>query len=222
MTSGDVVVTVGLIIIAYLVGGIPVGVLAGRMRGVDIRQYGSGNIGASNVFRTLGAKTGVVVWILDVLKGFAPVALSGIMAGRVPWSAGPELFLSLVAGAAVLGHCFSPYLKLSGGRGVATSLGTLLALDWRVGSSVFVVWLIVLLVTRYISLASILAAASAVLFFALYSDSEYYLVLGFVLAILVIERHRPNIGRLVAGAETRIGQKAKGLTEQADDKHRRG
>ncbi len=128
----------------------------------------------------------------------------------------PELGLSLVALGAVLGHCFSPYLKLSGGRGVSTSLGALLAIDWRVGLLVFGVWLVVITISRYISFASILAAASSPLVFALYGDSRYYVMLGVVLAIILIERHRPNIGRLLAGSETKIGQKAKPKTDDDD------
>ncbi len=209
-----VLVIIGLTIVGYLFGGIPVGVLVGRARGVDIRQYGSGNIGASNVFRTLGVKAGVGVWVADVLKGFAPVRWSQFVLGGGLGMMQPELGLSLVALAVVTGHCFSPYLRLSGGRGVATSLGALLALDWRVGLGVFAVWLVVVIATRYISLGSILAAASAPLFFVLYGNYSYYLALGAVLAMLVIERHRPNVGRLLAGTETKIGQKARQTADE--------
>ncbi len=211
----DTTIVAGLIIIAYLIGGIPLGVLAGRARGVDIRQYGSGNIGASNVLRTLGSKAGALVWVADVLKGAGPVA--GARFAVIPSLAmtRPELWLSLVALAAVLGHCFSPYLKLAGGRGVSTSLGALLVIHPQVGLAALTVWLVVITITRYISLASILAAGSSPLFFALYGDSRYYLMLGVVLALILLERHRPNIGRLLAGTETKIGQKAK--SKAADD-----
>ncbi len=212
----DTTIVAGLIIIAYLIGGIPLGVLVGRARGVDIRQYGSGNIGASNVLRLLGAKAGILVWLADVLKGAVPVAGARFALIHSFGMNRPELGLSLVALGAVLGHCFSPYLKLSGGRGVSTSLGALLAIDWRVGLLVFGAWLVVITISRYISLASILAAASSPLVFALYGDSRYYMMLGVVLAIILIERHRPNIGRLLAGSETKIGQKAKPQTDDDD------
>ncbi len=202
---------IGLVIIGYLVGGIPIGVLVGQARGVDIRRHGSGNIGASNVFRTLGAKAGLAVWLADVGKGFAPVMAAGLVLTRCLAVSQPELWLllSLVAVAAFTGHCFSPYLKLRGGRGVSTSLGILLAIDWRIGLCVFAVWLIVVVSTRYISLASILAAASAPAFLAYYTGSPYYLALGVVTALLLIGRHQPNIGRLLAGTESKIGQKVK-------------
>ena len=210
----DTAIVAGLIIIAYVIGGIPLGVLVGRARGVDIRQYGSGNIGASNVLRILGAKAGILVWLADVLKGAVPVAGARFALIHSFGMSRPESGLILVALGALLGHCFSPYLKFSGGRGVSTSLGALLAIDWRVGVLSLAVWLIVVTTTRYISLASILAAASSPFFFALYGDSPYYVTLGVVLAIILIERHRPNFGRLLAGTETKIGQKAK---PKADD-----
>ncbi len=208
---------IALVALAYLVGGIPIGVLVSHNRGVDIRKYGSGNIGASNVLRTLGVKAGLAVWLADVAKGLLPVLwLRPLLASTA--TIGPiELWISLVALAAVVGHCFSPYLKLAGGRGVSTSLGALLAIDWRVGGLVLAVWIVAVVVSRYISLSSILAAASGPLFFALYTDSRYYLVLGVILAILVIERHRPNIRRLMTGTEHKIGQKAKKIAAEPSD-----
>jgi len=198
---------IATIIGAYFIGGIPIGLLVGLAQGTDIRQYGSGNIGASNVLRTLGAKTGMAVWVADVLKGWGPVyLLKYMLLSPGPWLAGAGL-------AAVLGHCFSPYLKLAGGRGVSTSLGVLLALDWRVGLSGLVVWAVIVLVTRYISLASISAAASAPVFFALYRNPSAYLAGGIGIALLVIIRHTPNIRRLITGTETRIGEKGRKRSE---------
>ncbi len=203
----EIALPIALVALAYLVGGIPIGVLVSQSRGVDIRQYGSGNIGASNVLRTLGVKVGLAVWLADVAKGLLPVLWLRPLLTSIATIGPMELWISLVALAVVMGHCFSPYLKLAGGRGVSTSLGALLAIDWRVGGLVLAVWIVVVAVSRYISLGSILAAAGGPLFFALYTDSRYYLVLGVILAILVIERHRPNIGRLMTGTERKIGQK---------------
>lgn len=198
---------IATIIGAYLIGGIPIGLLVGLARGTDIREYGSGNIGASNVLRTLGAKTGMAVWVADVLKGWGPIyLLKYMLLSPDPWLAGAGL-------AAVLGHCFSPYLKLAGGRGVSTTLGVLLALDWRVGLSGLGVWAVIVLVTRYISLASISAAASAPVFFALYRDPSVYFAVGIGIALLVIIRHTPNIGRLIAGSESKIGEKGQKSSE---------
>ena len=175
------------------------------------------SIGASNVLRTLGVKAGLAVWLADVAKGLLPVLwLRPLLTSTA--TIGPmELWISLVALATVVGHCFSPYLKLAGGRGVSTSLGALLAIDWRVGGLILAVWIVVVAVSRYISLGSILAAAGGPLFFALYTDSRYYLALGIILAILIIERHRPNIGRLLTGTERKIGQKAKESAEEPSD-----
>ncbi len=208
---------IALVVLAYLAGGIPIGVLVSQSRGVDIRQYGSGNIGASNVLRTLGVKVGLAVWLADVVKGFLPVLWSQPVLASIATIGQMELWLSLVALAAVVGHCFSPDLKLAGGRGVSTSLGALLAIDWRVGGLVLAVWIVAVAVSRYISLGSILAAASAPLLFTLYTDSPYHLALGVILAILIIERHRPNIGRLMTGTERKIRQKAEEIAEKPSD-----
>jgi len=190
-----------MIIATYFAGGIPIGLLVGRARGVDIREYGSGNIGASNVLRTLGGKAGAAVWVADALKGFAPV----MVARCVPLS--PEAWVAGVGLAAVLGHCFSPYLRLSGGRGVSTTLGVFLALDWRVGLSAFALWIVTVAITRYISVGSMLAAASAVLFFAVYDSPGVYLGMGVGIAVLVASRHSANIRRLITGTEAKIGKK---------------
>lgn len=198
-----------MIIAAYLVGGIPIGLIVGRARGVDIREYGSGNIGASNVLRTLGAKAGAAVWVADIIKGFAPAAV----ARYIPLSS--EVWVAGIGFAVVLGHCFSPYLRLSGGRGVSTSLGVLLALDWRVGLSALTLWIVVVLITRYISLGSMLAAASALVFFAVYHSPRVYLGLGVGVAVLVIIRHLPNIRRLIAGTETKIGEKGPNRSKES-------
>ena len=203
----EIALPIALVALAYLVGGIPIGVLVSDSRGVDIRKYGSGNIGASNVLRTLGVKVGLAVWLADVAKGLLPILWSRPLLTSVTETGQVDLWVGLVALATVVGHCFSPYLKLAGGRGVATSLGALLAIDWRVGGLVLAVWIVAVAVSRYISLGSILAAVSAPLLFTLYADSPYYLALGIILAILIIERHRPNIGRLMTGTERKIGQK---------------
>ncbi len=213
----EIALPIALVALAYLVGGIPIGVLVSHSHGVDIRQYGSGNIGASNVFRTLGVKAGLAVWLADVTKGLLPVMGSRLLLASMTTVGPVELWVSLVALAVVAGHCFSPYLKLAGGRGVSTSLGALLAIDWRVGGIAFAVWIVAVAVSRYISLGSILAVVSAALLFTLYTHSRYYLALGVILAIMIIERHRPNIGRLMTGTERKIGQKAKKIAEQPSD-----
>ena len=199
-----------MIVVAYFIGGIPVGLLVGRSRGVNLREVGSGNIGASNVMRTLGTKLGIVVWLADLLKGLVPVVWARQLLHNLdnPWP-----YVAAVAVAAVLGHCFSPYLGLRGGRGVSTSLGATLALDWRVGLLAFAVWVFVLILSRYISVSSILAGISVPVFFALLKPGipaaqMPFLAAGVALALLILIKHLPNLQRLFSGTESRVGQKA--------------
>jgi glycerol-3-phosphate acyltransferase PlsY len=187
---------------AYFFGGIPIGLLIGRARGIDdIRQYGSGNIGASNVLRVIGVKAGLFVWFMDALKGFLPVFVARSVAGLDGWA------LAAVAVASILGHCFSPYLRLTGGRGVSTTLGVLISLDWRAGVICFALWLLVVAVTRYISLASMMGASIAPLLLYLFSGPAAFIAATGAIALIVLIRHIPNIQRLLAGTERKIGRK---------------
>lgn len=201
---------------SYLFGGIPIGLLVGRARGIDdIRQYGSGNIGASNVLRVIGVKAGLFVWLMDALKGFVPVLVTRHVfapaAGPVAQGATPtvsaEWWIGAVAVAAIVGHCFSVYLRFTGGRGVSTSLGVLIGLDWRVGLICFACWIAVVAVTRYISLGSMVACALSVALLRLFSAPFPFMWAAGATALLVILRHHPNIRRLLSGTERRIGQK---------------
>jgi glycerol-3-phosphate acyltransferase PlsY len=190
-----------LLLLSYLVGSLPVGLWVGLARGLDIRKLGSGNIGATNIVRSLGWVPGLVVFALDTAKGMAPVILAkssqpDAWRGTVP---------VLCAAVAVAGHVFSPFLRFRGGRGVATSLGVLVALDWRVGLGGFGAWLVVVLIARIVSIASIIAAASVPTLFWLFRDPQPYFWLGFSAAAIVIARHWPNIKRLVRGTEPRWG-----------------
>jgi glycerol-3-phosphate acyltransferase PlsY len=199
-----------LILVGYLVGGVPIGLLIGRSRGVDLTHVGSGNIGASNVMRTLGAKFGILVWLADLLKGLVPVVWAGLLIRTRlddPWP-----YLAAVGFAAVLGHCFSPYLRLHGGRGVSTSLGAVLGLDWRVGLIAFAGWIFLLILSRYISLSSIVAAISVPVLFAFLkpetaATQRPFLIMGIALAALVLLKHIPNIKRLLTGTESKVGEK---------------
>jgi len=198
MTAAGIMAILG----SYLVGGIPIGFLVGRAYGIeDIRKYGSGNIGASNVLRLIGVKAGLFVWIMDALKGFIPVLLARQILGL------PEIWLAGVALAALVGHCFSLYLRFGGGRGVSTSLGVALGLDWRVGAICFGLWILVVAVTRYISLGSIIGVSVSPFIMALFHAPWPYIGCMILLAALVVWRHAPNIQRLLAGTERKIGQK---------------
>src|SRR5262245_40978455 len=152
-------VTVAVLLISYLLGSIPFGYLAGRLAGTDIRHAGSGNVGATNVVRVLGKGYGYPVFALDVLKGFAAVEISMLVApGEPPAWNSPEIFGILAAISSVLGHLYPPWLKFKGGKGVATSAGALLALTPLATLIGVVVWIIVFWLTRYVSLASLTAA----------------------------------------------------------------
>ncbi|MEN6644251.1 MAG: glycerol-3-phosphate 1-O-acyltransferase PlsY [Armatimonadia bacterium] len=190
------------IIGAYLFGGTPIGLLVGRAKGIDdIRKYGSGNIGASNVLRVIGVKAGLLVWLTDALKGFIPVAIAAWVLHLGGW------WLAGVAVAAIVGHCFSIYLRFTGGRGVSTSLGVIIGLDWRVGLICFAAWIIIVAITRYISLGSMVGCALSVPIMWLLGREVFLIVACVAIALIVIWRHTPNIQRLLAGTERKIGHK---------------
>lgn len=193
---------------AFLLGSIPTGYLVARAKGVDIRQHGSGNIGATNVFRTLGKPFGVFVFMVDALKGFAVVWLAGRFGGASDWA-------GIIAAVAVIaGHNYTPWLGFKGGKGIATSAGVLLALmPWAV-LCIAIVWFVVFKVSRYVSLASISAAtalpvAVAALWSAGCGGNGPLLGFSVLISALAIWRHRTNIQRLRAGTESRFEGKKK-------------
>jgi glycerol-3-phosphate acyltransferase PlsY len=193
--------------VAFLLGSIPTGYLVARAKGVDIRQHGSGNIGATNVFRTLGKPLGILVFFLDALKGFAAVWLAARFGGPSAW---PSI---LAAVAAIAGHNYTPWLGFKGGKGIATSAGVLIALmPWAV-LAIAVVWFGVFFATRYVSLASICASAAlpvavGALWFYGCGGSAPLLGFSVLIAALAIWRHRSNIQRLMAGTEHRFDRKS--------------
>ncbi len=218
------------VLLSYLVGSIPFGLLLGLMRGVDIRKAGSGNVGATNAGRVLGRPWGVACFALDVGKGFAPVLTAGVMlgwAGQVDLASGDAWRWLAVAAAAVVGHVFPVWLAFKGGKGVATSLGVLLGF-WPTltlpGLVALATWVLVVLLTRYVSLASV--AASLVLPVALLIISLArgldlasllpLLCVTTLLAALVVFRHRSNLVRLRQGTESKIGAKDKPTTGTAE------
>lgn len=193
---------------AYLLGSVPFGFLFAKMKGKDIRTLGSGNIGATNVYRSVSKPLGLLTFVLDFLKGLAGVLL-------VPWAvtgifgvpAGAR-YLPLFCGAmAVVGHNWTCFLGFKGGKGISTSAGMLLGLTPLAVGIAFAVWLAVLLTVHFMSVASILAAgALAIAAWPLYFHAQGWVLPGVltVLACLAIWRHRANIKRLMAGTETRF------------------
>jgi len=195
------------LVCAYLLGSIPFGVIVGRARGVDIRRHGSGNIGATNVLRLLGPGPAVLVLVGDVLKGFLPVVAGGSLLRS--WSMRePDLWLLAVALAPILGHTFSIFLRFHGGRAVAATLGALLGMSWQAGLVALGIFILVVAVTRYVSVASIIASASVPIYLALADARPAWAAFWTAIAALIIARHIPNIGRLLAGTEPKIGQRA--------------
>jgi len=202
-----------MIVAAYLAGSVPFGVIVARAKGVDLRKVGSGNVGATNVARTLGKRWGYLVFGLDMLKGLLPVALAGVWLAPDRPPSPPQQGLWLGVGLAVIaGHVFSIFLGLRGGKGVATALGVVLGIypyfTWA-GLAAFALWVAVLLVSRYVSLASIVAALAfgpLLVVFNLRQAGRLWPLMTFAAAIivLILVRHRTNVRRLLAGTENRF------------------
>jgi len=195
-------------VIGFLLGGLPSGLWIGRARGADLRTVGSRNIGATNAYRVLGARWGILVFILDAAKGFlaARAPLLVWRATVVSASADAILIASLAAGiAAILGHMFSPWLGFRGGRGVATSLGVFLSIIPVPTLLVFALWTVLVLLSKRVSVGSIGAALAypVLVFFLLRHDEHRILLVSIAgaVSLLVIVRHKANIERLLAGTE---------------------
>jgi glycerol-3-phosphate acyltransferase PlsY len=191
---------------AYLLGSVPTGYLVGRARGIDIRSVGSGNIGATNVFRALGKGLGILVLVIDGLKGFAACAWAvDLMLRAYPGLHSQEEALRVVAGlAAVVGHNFTCWLRFKGGKGIATSAGVLAALvPWSL-VVIACVWVVLFAASRYVSLASISASATLPVAAWMTHESLTMILITSAMAALAIYKHRSNIRRLLEGTENRI------------------
>lgn len=204
------------IVFAYFLGGIPMGVLVARAKGIDLRRIGSGNIGATNATRALGAKLGLSVFGLDALKAALPVFL----AGR-GWAMGArpdvEPWLAAVAFAAVMGHIFPVYLRFRGGKGVACALGVFLSLDPAVALAALVMYLQGLWLTRTSAVGSLTAVSAIVMSLLLGERPESQQALGVVVAAVIWWRHASNIKQLVSEAKAR---KAAASRTNAEDRSR--
>jgi len=186
-------------VVGYLLGSIPFGMVLTRIMGLgNLREIGSGNIGATNVLRTGNKTAAALTLLLDGAKGAVAVLLARALAG--------EDAAQLAALTAMIGHCYPVWLRFQGGKGVATFIGLVLALAWPVGLAVCATWLIVAASTRMSSFAALAAAAVSTLWMVLLGAGEA-LFLGAALTLLIFWRHRSNIARLRAGTEPKIGQK---------------
>jgi len=187
-----------ILILSYVIGSIPNGLIVGKMLGdVDLRQFGSKNIGATNAFRVLGPWPALLVFLTDAAKGVAGVYLGQFLVGSP---------LALLAGgiAAIAGHNWSVFLGFKGGRGVATGLGVIAVLSPKVTLIVFLVWALIVYFTRYVSLGSIVAAALVPILMLFLGEIYEFLIFGLIAALFVIVRHKPNIERLLKGEELKI------------------
>ena len=184
------------LLLGYFLGSIPFGLLLTKAAGMgDVRNIGSGNIGATNVLRTGNKGLAAGTLLLDLTKGLIPVLLAKL------WLPGAEAFAAV---GAVVGHCFPVWLKFRGGKGVATNAGVSFGLAWQIGLAYAVVWLVVLALFRISSLAGMSAVIAAAIAAVALGFSEYEMALALI-AGLIIWLHRANIGRLVRGEEPRIG-----------------
>lgn len=181
-------------VVAFVIGSIPFGYLIGRFfYRTDIRAQGSGNIGAMNALRTIGKRGGATVLVLDALKGFVPAFLAVRYGGGVAGS--------IVAAAAVLGHCYSPWLRWRGGKGVATSFGAIFGLSWAAGLVAVGGWVLGALLTQYSSVGSMLGSAVAPFALWAFTRSPAETLYGAAAAIFILYTHRENLMRLRAGTE---------------------
>lgn len=199
----EIVTSPGLLgltaVLAYLLGSIPFGLVITRAMGLgDLRKIGSGNIGATNVLRTGSKAAALATLILDAGKGGVAVLIAG-------WLIGGDA-AQLAALASFLGHLFPVWLGFRGGKGVATCLGILLAISWPVGLSVCATWLVAAVLSRISSLSALIASASTVLWLPLFGRSDL-MALALALTALIFIRHAANIRRILAGTETKIGQR---------------
>lgn len=205
MASLPLWIAAAAVIGGYLLGSVPFGLIATRLGGAgDIRQVGSGNIGATNVLRTGRKDLAALTLIGDAGKGALAVGLAWLLTRHLPLDQRTTVAV-LAGGAAFVGHVFSVFLKFKGGKGVATFFGTLLAIAWPVGLLAAVTWLAMARLFRFSSLAALTAAALSPLF-AFATDCPYPIViLAVVMALIIFIRHHDNIRRLMNGTESRIG-----------------
>ena len=187
-----------LIVLTYFIGAIPSGVWIGKaFKGIDVRDYGSKNSGATNSYRILGAKLGVIVLVMDILKGLVPLYI----ASKFDLKYNDLVILGLVA---ILAHTFSCFISFKGGKGVATSLGVFLFLIPVITLILLAIFMVIVYFTRYISLGSITAAFLLPIFTFFSDKGSYLFVLSLIIGIFVIYRHKANISRLLSGTESKF------------------
>lgn len=200
-----------VILISYLIGSIPTAYIFGRLlKGIDIRKFGSGNVGATNAWRVLGRVPGITILILDILKGFAAVFLLGNFIQPEITGMPEELMRILLGFACISGHNWTIFLQFKGGKGVATTLGVLLALQVVISSLrivfglVILTWLLVFIIVRIVSLASVISGISLPIYMFVFKQSKFFILSSVILAVFIILRHRANLKRFFQGKEPRL------------------
>lgn len=197
----NLLLATGYWLLAFLIGSIPTGLLIAKNKGIDLRKVGSGNIGATNVLRAVGREAALLTLFGDITKGIIPVAIAKTLALDT-------LNTGIVGIAAILGHNFSLFLKFRGGKGVATSIGVLLAFSPYVSLLTITLWLLIAKWTKYSSLSSLIAFSLLPLSFYMLDYSNEKIIIAIVISFLVIIKHIANIKRLIQGTESKIGEKA--------------
>lgn len=185
------------VIIGYLLGSLNTSLIVGRFYKVDVRQHGSGNAGMTNTLRTLGKKAALMVIIGDVLKGILAYLAGSLICGG-------ELGGMLAGTACIIGHIWPAFFGFKGGKGVLTALAVLIMLDWQIALGLLAVFIVILLLTRYVSLGSVTAAFLFPISAAVFGRDTQTLIFSSIIAVLVILKHHENIGRLLSGTESKF------------------
>ncbi len=198
--------TITGIIISYLIGSIPTAFIFGKLlKGIDIRNFGSGNVGATNALRVLGKRAGVLVLFLDIVKGIIPLFIAQKMLSRTGLS--PEILLILMGVSCICGHNWTIFLNFKGGKGIATTLGVLIGLAWNTPGlgliilELILIWILVFLLFRIVSLSSVLSALFLPFFTIVFRQSLTIIISSAILTVFILIRHKHNIARLLQGKE---------------------
>lgn len=192
-----------LCIFAFLIGSIPWGYIIGKTKGIDLRKEGSGNIGATNVLRIIGKKEALITLLLDISKGILPV----LVVKLIPLYANNLFLVGLVGTCAILGHCFSPFMRFRGGKGVATTIGVLLAYAPLAGLISILIWIITFKISKISSLGALISFAILPLNVYILNYSDEVLFFAFLFTVIIYIRHIPNIKRILKGTESKIKEK---------------
>ncbi len=207
-----VIKLVAVVVIGYLLGSLNTSLIVGKFYGTDVRKHGSGNAGMTNTLRTLGKVAAVMVIAGDILKGVISYLLGNIIIGSIPESITLDLagIGGMAAGiAAIAGHNWPVYFGFKGGKGILTSFAVVLMMDWKLGLILLGIFAVIVAITRYVSLGSIIASVAFPIGAAIKGNNTIFIAFSAVLAVLAVARHKANIGRLLSGSEAKLGQKKK-------------